>query len=384
MARLRWNATFTMAVGGMVGGGIFSVLGVVVHEAGAWAAASFVLAGAVALVTAHSYVALSRNAGDGGALTVLREGYRPGALLLSWLLVAGYVLTIGVYAFTFGHYVATVTGGGPLVERVLAAGVVAALVAVNVAGVKESAAVEIVAVWAKLAVLAGLAAIGLAHWRPDRLGAGEPSTAGGVLVGAALLFVAYQGFELLTYDASEIEHPRWTLPHALLPAVAAAMAVYVAVAAGAAMLVGGAALVEHKEVALAVAGQAAAGTAGKVVVSVAAGLSAASAVNATLFGTSRLCRRLSRDGELPRAAGRANGRGVPARAVVALGVVGAVLAAVGSLRVLVEAASLTFLATFAIVNAVAVRRVPRRRPLAAAGALASGAAAVVVAVALAS
>jgi hypothetical protein len=31
-----FNATWSMAVGGMVGGGIFSVLGVVLHVAGAW------------------------------------------------------------------------------------------------------------------------------------------------------------------------------------------------------------------------------------------------------------------------------------------------------------------------------------------------------------
>jgi Ca2+/Na+ antiporter len=32
-----WNGTFTMAVGELVGGGIFSVLGVVIGLAGAWA-----------------------------------------------------------------------------------------------------------------------------------------------------------------------------------------------------------------------------------------------------------------------------------------------------------------------------------------------------------
>jgi hypothetical protein len=43
--KLGFNATWSMAVGGMVGGGIFSTLGVVIGIAGAWAWLSFVAAG---------------------------------------------------------------------------------------------------------------------------------------------------------------------------------------------------------------------------------------------------------------------------------------------------------------------------------------------------
>ncbi len=380
---MRWNATFTMAVGGMVGGGIFSVLGVVVAAAGSWAWASFVLAGALALVTASSYVALARQYGDAGAFAYLRQtGKAHAAGLLSWLLVAGYVLTIGVYAFTFGRYLAAVTGGGDVLGRALAVGIVAALVAVNVVGVSESAKVEIVAVWLKLAVLAGVAVLGIARWEPSRLAAGSPGP-GGVLIGAATIFVAYQGFELLTYDYDDIHRPKRTLPRAMLPAIGAAIAVYVSVGIGAAMLVGGPALVESREVALAVAGEAALGTAGKVAVSAAAGLSAASAINATLFSTARLCCRIQEFGELPALFARTGDADVPARGIVILGAAGAALAATGSLASLVEAASLTFLVTFAIVNLIGTRRLEHGRPLAWVGAAAAGAAAVTVAVRLA-
>ncbi|MEJ2547968.1 MAG: amino acid permease, partial [Gemmatimonadota bacterium] len=54
------NATWAMAVGGMIGGGIFSVLGVVVSIAGPWAWLSFVIAGAIAFCTGLSYVGLAR------------------------------------------------------------------------------------------------------------------------------------------------------------------------------------------------------------------------------------------------------------------------------------------------------------------------------------
>jgi hypothetical protein len=55
-----------MAVGGMVGGGIFSTLGVVIAIAGAWAWLSFATAGLIALAAGYSYVKLSAYYGEGG------------------------------------------------------------------------------------------------------------------------------------------------------------------------------------------------------------------------------------------------------------------------------------------------------------------------------
>jgi amino acid transporter len=54
-----WEVT-AIGVGGMVGGGIFAVLGLSVHLAGGGAPVAFLLAGIVALVTAYSYEALAK------------------------------------------------------------------------------------------------------------------------------------------------------------------------------------------------------------------------------------------------------------------------------------------------------------------------------------
>ena len=64
-SKLGFNATWSMAVGGMVGGGIFSTLGVVVGIAGAWAWLSFAAAGLIALTAGYSYVKLSAYYGEG-------------------------------------------------------------------------------------------------------------------------------------------------------------------------------------------------------------------------------------------------------------------------------------------------------------------------------
>lgn len=385
--KLGWNATFSMAVGGMIGGGIFSVLGVVVDIAGPWAWMSFVLGGALAFTTALSYVGLAASYGEGGgAFTFLRDaGHAALAGGLSWILLAGYVLTTAVYAFTLGHYTAHVFDAGPVVARIVAVTAMAAMTALNVRGVGESSTFEVLAVWGKLAVLGWLAVMAVGRWAPERLSEGVASgSVSGVVVGAAAVFMAYEGFQLLTYDYEDMRDPDRTLPRAVLPAVIVVMVVYVAVTLAATTLVGAGTIVEQREVALAAAGRAAAGTVGMVLVSAAAALSAGSAINATLFATARLARRVAADGELPGWLADGDDGGVPKRAVMALGLLGALLSAVGTLGGLVEAASLTFLVTFAGVNAMAAQRLRRRRVLAVVGAVGTAAAAVVASVRIAS
>jgi amino acid transporter len=354
-----FNATWSMAVGGMVGGGIFSVLGVVLEVAGAWAWLSFVIAGLIALATGISYSRLAERFGEsGGAFIFLRELGREGfAGGLSWVLIIGYVLTISVYAFTFGHYLNAVFGLGHLFTRLTGVTIVVLLIGVNMLGVGEASWLEIVTVWGKLAVLVSLAAVGLWTFRPEQvhLETAQPGGFTGALLGAATIFMAYEGFQLLTYDYDDIRNPRRVLPLAVTSAILTVIVVYVIVALGSASLVGASTLVEKAEVALAEAGRSILGFGGVVIVSAAAGFSTASAINATLFATARLARTVAADGELPTILARENRHGIPATAVIVLGAIGALTSALGSLGQLVETASLAFLFTFATVNVLAAR-----------------------------
>jgi amino acid transporter len=380
--KLGWNAAWSMAVGGMIGGGIFSVLGVVVEHAREYAAVSFVLGGLVALATADSYVRLAHREGrGGGAFTYVRSlGRRELAGSLAWVLTFGYVLTMSVYAFTFGHYLGEVLGVGPFVIRAAAVAIIVAFVAVNAIGVRASGSVEVFTVWAKVIVLVGLAIIGLAAWNPSALNDGvEAPGVVGVLVGAATVFMAYEGFQLVTYDYDDIRSPERTIGMAIIPAVIAVTGIYVVVAIGTGFLIGAESIVENREVALAIAGDEALGAWGKVIVSFAALFSTASAINATLFATARLARDVADDHQMPGWLAAETPKGVPFNAIGILGLSAAVLAAVGSLGALVEAASLIFLVTFAVVNVVAAVELDGRRWAALLGAGgATGAAAVLI------
>ena len=374
-----------MAVGGMVGGGIFSTLGVVIGIAGAWAWLSFAAGGCIALAAGYSYVKLAAHYGEGGgAFTFLREINAEGfAGSLSWVLIVGYVLTNAVYAFTFGQYLGYVVGLGPWFPRAAAVAIIVLFIGLNLRGVGEAGGVEVFLVWFKLVVLVGLAGWGLAKWNPPMLSQGVPDAGIGVaLFGAASVFMAYEGFQLLTYDYEDIDTPDRTLPRAVLSAIVVVIAVYVVVALGTAMLIGADQVVQHKEVALAIAGRQALGTVGLVAVTIGAAFSTGSAINSTLFATARLAQEVAEDGELPAALDHENAAEVPDRAVIGLGTLAAVLAVIGTLTTLVEAASLAFLFTFAVVCGLAFREQVGQRLITGFGAVAGTAASVALVVRL--
>jgi amino acid transporter len=72
-------AALSIGVGGMIGAGIFSILGVVARISGSAMPLSFAIGGVVAGLAAYSYVALGKAFPSvGGAVTFLVRGYGEG------------------------------------------------------------------------------------------------------------------------------------------------------------------------------------------------------------------------------------------------------------------------------------------------------------------
>lgn len=103
-----------MGVGGMIGGGIFSVLGLTVKITGHAAPIAFALGGIVALTAGYSYVKHSlAYRSDGASFTFLEKAF-PGqpniAGITGWTVIVGYIGTLALYGFTFGAYAADLLG----------------------------------------------------------------------------------------------------------------------------------------------------------------------------------------------------------------------------------------------------------------------------------
>lgn len=345
-----------MAIGGMIGGGIFSVLGVTIELAGNLAFAAFLLGGVIAALTAHAYARLALHSGRaGGPFTYLREeGHTRPAAWVAWLLIVGYVFALAVYAFTFGHYLANALGAPVLVARLAGIGVLGVFVAINLRGVTTSGWTEDVIVFTKLAVLAGIPLIGISMFSATRIAPLDNQGLLGVFLGAAVIFIAYEGFELVPYDYDDIEQPRRTLPRALYLSVAVVILVYVAVTLASQMLLSDQGIIAHKEVAFAIVGEKALGGFGLWAATVGAVFSTSSAINATLFSTARLVRDVSAAGELPAALGREH-RGLPAAAILWIAIGGAVFSLLPGITEIVSFGSLTFLLVFGLINLLHAR-----------------------------
>lgn len=142
--KLNFASVWSLTAGGMVGGGIYIALGVVVSIALQWSWLSFLIAGVIALVSAHSYIKLANKfKNDGGAFEFFEElDLDQVAGGLSWLLIMGYVFTIALYAFAFGHYISFAFGQGVLLTKTLAVTIIAVIVGLNLLGIGKLSIVE--------------------------------------------------------------------------------------------------------------------------------------------------------------------------------------------------------------------------------------------------
>src|SRR5215813_8133356 len=103
-------AAVSIGIGGMVGAGIFSILGVVAHAAGNAMWLSFAVGGLVALLSTYSYAKLGvAFPSAGGAVHFLVKSFGDGVLAggLNLFMWAGYIISLALYAAAFGHYAAT-------------------------------------------------------------------------------------------------------------------------------------------------------------------------------------------------------------------------------------------------------------------------------------
>src|SRR5436190_4051599 len=134
-------AAVSIGVGGMVGAGIFSILGVVAHAAGNAMWLAFAIGGVVALFSTYSYAKLGAAfPSAGGAVNFLVKSFGDGILAggLNLFMWAGYIISLALYASAFGSYAATFVGTTPsyLLLKSLAIGSVLLLTLVNAFGAK--------------------------------------------------------------------------------------------------------------------------------------------------------------------------------------------------------------------------------------------------------
>ncbi len=361
--KLSLNEVIAMGVGGMVGGGIFSVLGLAILLAGHAAPIAFALCGLIAMITGLSYARLGLAfQSAGGSFTYLEHAFKHPNIagLGGWLLLVGYIGTMSLYAFTFGVYGTAMFGLGQpaniAMQHLLESLVILAFLAINLYGVKASGSSELIIVTIKILILLLFAIVGLFYARADHLLPVFNEGLNGVLMGAALIFVAYEGFELIPNTMNEMKDPQTNLLKAIVWSIAITIVVYVLVSIVAVGNLLPDQINQYKEYALAVAAKPFLGEAGFMLIGLAALFSASSAINATLFGTARLSMVMAKEHRLPSAFGfRRQSNHIPWAALLIISFVTLLFVNLANLNIISSFSSSTFLLIFALINLSAWR-----------------------------
>ncbi|WP_232687366.1 APC family permease [Halobacterium zhouii] len=361
----------SMALGGMIGGGIYAVLGVTarITMGATWFA--FVLAGIVALCAGYSYIRLNAL-GDrrGGSVSFVQQfvGNSTLAGMVGWTLLFGYVGSMAMYAFAFAEFAIGFSFVphqllGLPIRPVVSVLAVTLFVAMNLLGARTTGSAENVLVVVKVAVLLSFGVFGMVYATmlsdtTMSYGFGQ-FTSVGPIVAAAISFVAFQGWQLLFYDQESITDSVDTIRKAVYVSIPAAVVIYVLVAVVTVNLAPQA-LKQHPHVALADAASAmltvfGLSSLGFVVISLSALFSTGSAINATLFSAGHFAKRLISGDLLPDRLGDADAQGLPSKTVLALGAVTALFTAYGSLGAITSFASLAFIVVFGGVSVLAFR-----------------------------
>jgi amino acid transporter len=344
-----------MALGGMIGGGIYSAFGIVVAIAGNVAWFAFLLAGLIAMCAGYSYVKLNEHMdGNGGAPSFIREftGYGTLAGMTGWTLLFGYIGSMALYAYAFAGFFSEMIGrlhvyGLPVFSVVVVA-IIGAFVALNLVGVGEVGKAEDFLTAAKVLVIGvfGLWGIWFAlkghtvELGFDSIVSRDP------IMAAAMSFVAFQGWQLLMYGQDQFENPFGDVKKAIYISIPAATVLYAIVAVTTTSLLRIEVIAVAPEVSLLYAGIEFMGRIGAFVIGLSALFSTASAVNATLFNGAQFSSNLIDMGLMPEWLQRSGNSEVPKKLVVILGVLSAGFGVFGSLSSITSFASLAFIAVF--------------------------------------
>lgn len=297
-------AAMSIGIGGMVGAGIFSILGVVAQTSGTALWFSFIIGGVVALLSTYSYAKLgARYPSAGGPVEFLVQGFGDGVLsgginIYMWI---GYIIALALYAHGFAGYFQTFFPqyASPLFAKIVAAGIVVLFTLVNFIGAGIVGRSETVIVAIKVAILLVFSVTGLFFLHPAYLSTSTWPQFSGILFGAGVLFIGYEGFGLITNAAEDMDNPRKLLPRALYLSVISVVAIYILVSVAVIGNLYVNEIVAAKDYALAQAAKPFLGTLGFRLIALGAVFSTASAINATLFGSANVSYMLAKDGELP-------------------------------------------------------------------------------------
>jgi amino acid transporter len=285
-------SAITMSLSGMMGSGLFTVLGFANLTAGTHFPTPFLLAGIAIFFTVYSCARMSATFSmSGGPAGYIVAAYGDG-FIAGWMnlfFYIGFLISTALYAAGFSEFIAVLTGHffTGLELKLIGASLVIFLALLNLLGASVVGLAGSIAIGLVFLSLIGFSGVGITHvhiTNADFLG----GSLEGIAIATGMLYVNYQGFAVVTSAAGSMTEPKKTIPQAMLIATPLIIFLYVLVGWVAIQVVPNDVLQANPGNAIGAAANILLGKTGFIVIGIAALLSCAAGVNATIFTATKV------------------------------------------------------------------------------------------------
>ncbi|MGD2295634.1 MAG: amino acid permease [Candidatus Aminicenantes bacterium] len=386
-----------IGVGAMIGAGIFVLTGLAAGVAGPALILVFALNGLVTGLTAMSYAELGScfpEAG-GGYLWVKEALPQPNGFLSGWISWFAHAVACSLYAVAFGTFsvdllhlagvdlsklVPEVLGPEPYnaAAKLIAVFITLLFAYINFQGAKETGQAESLVTILKIIVIAMFIGFGCVAmfsgktpepW-PEHFTGFFQRGALGIVMAMGLTFIAFEGYEIIAQCGEEVKDPKRNIPRSIFLSLAIVVPIYILVAF---VAIGAVApegsqptwqyLGDKGEMAMIEAAEHfMMGKLGRIIFLIGGLFSTMSALNATIYSSSRVSFAMGRDHNLPLVFARIHSKKrTPHLAVFISGAFIAFMAVVLPIEDIASATDAMFLLLFIFVN-LAVINLRKNRP----------------------
>jgi APA family basic amino acid/polyamine antiporter len=345
-----------ISIGGIIGSGIFFIIGIAARDAGPAVILSLILAGIIALFTSLSFASLgSKIVKEGGEYQFVYVAFGPlvgffgGLLWIFSTAIAGVTVSIA-----FASYLTALIPFLPL--NITAAFAVTMFMLIDVLGLKISSNINNILVIIKIGVILFFIFFSLPFIQPSNFSDFLVKGSEGILAATFLIFFAYAGFGKITAASEEVKDPKKTIPKAIITAVAITTILYIMTGIAAVGAVGAEKLSSQCRIApLACVMLALGFNKAFLVVAFGALTATASVLLIQMMGISRTIFAMSKNKQLPPFLSELHPRfKTPYKAEIFIGLLMVLAALFLNIRSVVTITSLGILSYYSIVNLAAL------------------------------
>lgn len=338
-------------VGGIVGAGIYAIIGKAAGLSGNMLWLSFVTASAVALLTGLSYAEfVSRFPSSGGSFEYIKQGMgEKTAFIMSVFMAFTGIVAAAAISISFADYLSRLVN---FPSWIIVIGVISLMAFFNIIGAKYSSYYNS---FATVVTIIGLAAVVVVSFPEigsvDLLKMNDAGWTG-IVAGGALIFFSYIGFEDLVKMAEETKNPKKNMPKAIMISGVLVLLIYVLIAVSSVSVMGWKEL-SNSDGPLAAVIEQKIGTIGATALVVIALFATSKTILSNILGTSRLLydvARVSDVGWMKKFTTISGIGNAPNYAIVGISIVAIGFGLIGNLKIVASISNIFIFIVFGMVN----------------------------------